>query len=67
PAIVTRLNRAVNDAVKAPDVVERMAGIGMEPLGTSPEQYRKNPARGKRAAGRSHPADRSPGGLKDAG
>jgi tripartite-type tricarboxylate transporter receptor subunit TctC len=40
-AIVTRLNRAVNDAVKSPDVVGRMAGIGMEPLGTSPEQYRK--------------------------
>ncbi len=39
--IVVRLNRAVNDAVKSPDVVERMAGIGMEPLGTSPEQYRK--------------------------
>ena len=39
--IVARLNKAVNDAVKAPDVVERMAGIGMEPLGTSPEQYRR--------------------------
>jgi tripartite-type tricarboxylate transporter receptor subunit TctC len=38
-AVVTRLNQAVNDAVKAPDVVERMAGIGMEPLGTTAEEY----------------------------
>jgi len=39
--IVARLNRGVNDAVKAPDVVERMAAIGMEPVGTTPEQYEK--------------------------
>jgi tripartite-type tricarboxylate transporter receptor subunit TctC len=39
--IVARLNKAVNDAVKAPDVVERMAGIGMEPVGTTPEEYQK--------------------------
>jgi tripartite-type tricarboxylate transporter receptor subunit TctC len=39
--IVAKLNKAVNDAVKAPEVVERMAGIGMEPLGTTPEQYEK--------------------------
>src|SRR3989449_9268572 len=38
---VARLNRAVNDAVKSPDVVERMAGIGMEPAGTTPEQYER--------------------------
>jgi tripartite-type tricarboxylate transporter receptor subunit TctC len=37
--VVARLNKAVNDAVKAPDVVGRMAGIGMEPLGTSPDEY----------------------------
>jgi tripartite-type tricarboxylate transporter receptor subunit TctC len=39
--IVARLNRAVNDAVKAPEVAERMAAIGMEPAGTTPEQYEK--------------------------
>jgi tripartite-type tricarboxylate transporter receptor subunit TctC len=39
--IVARLNRAVNDAVKAPDVAERMAAIGMEPVGTTPAQYEK--------------------------
>lgn len=38
-AVVTRLNRAVNDAVKSADVAERMAGIGMEPVGTTPEEY----------------------------
>jgi tripartite-type tricarboxylate transporter receptor subunit TctC len=40
-AITERLNRAVVDAVKAPDVVERMAAIGMEPAGSSPEAYEK--------------------------
>jgi tripartite-type tricarboxylate transporter receptor subunit TctC len=39
--IVAKLNQAVNDAVKSPEVVERMAAIGMEPVGTSPEQYEK--------------------------
>jgi len=39
--IVTRLNRAVIDAVKAPEVIERMAAIGMEPAGSTPEEYAK--------------------------
>jgi tripartite-type tricarboxylate transporter receptor subunit TctC len=39
--IVAKLNQAVNDAVKSPEIVERMAAIGMEPVGTSPEQYEK--------------------------
>jgi tripartite-type tricarboxylate transporter receptor subunit TctC len=41
PEIVTRVNRAVNNAVKASDITERMAAIGMEPAGTTPEQYEK--------------------------
>jgi tripartite-type tricarboxylate transporter receptor subunit TctC len=39
--IVARLNRAVNAAVRSPDLLERMAGIGMEPAGTTPEEYEK--------------------------
>lgn len=39
--IVARLNRAVNAAVSSSDVLERMAAIGMEPAGTTPEQYEK--------------------------
>jgi tripartite-type tricarboxylate transporter receptor subunit TctC len=39
--VVARLSRAVSAAVKAPDVAERMAAIGMEPAGTTPEQYQK--------------------------
>ena len=39
--IVARLNGAVSAAVKSPEVVERMAGIGMEPAGTTPEQYER--------------------------
>src|SRR5882762_6070651 len=38
---VARLNRAVNAAVKSPELVERMAAIGMEPAGTTPEQYER--------------------------
>jgi len=40
--IVTRLSQAVNDAVRSPDVLGRMAAIGMEPVGLTPEQYEKN-------------------------
>jgi tripartite-type tricarboxylate transporter receptor subunit TctC len=39
--IVARLNRAVLDAVKSPEVIERMGAIGMEPAGTTPEAYEK--------------------------
>jgi tripartite-type tricarboxylate transporter receptor subunit TctC len=39
--IVAKLNRAVVDAVRAPDVVERMGAIGMEPAGSTPEEYEK--------------------------
>jgi tripartite-type tricarboxylate transporter receptor subunit TctC len=39
--IVARLSRAVNAAVRSPDLLERMAAIGMEPAGTTPEQYEK--------------------------
>ena len=39
--IVARLGRAVIEAVKAPDVVERMGAIGMEPAGSTPEEYEK--------------------------
>jgi tripartite-type tricarboxylate transporter receptor subunit TctC len=31
----------VIDAVKAPEVVERMGAIGMEPAGSTPEEYEK--------------------------
>ena len=40
--IVTRLSQSVNDAVRNPDVVTRMAAIGMVPVGLTPEQYEKN-------------------------
>jgi len=40
--IIARLNRAVNDAIRAPDVVGRMAMIGMEAVGLTPEQYERN-------------------------
>jgi len=39
---VMRLNQAVNEAVRAPDMVARMSAIGMEPVGLTPEQYERN-------------------------
>ena len=39
--IVAQLSQAVNAALKLADVRERMASIGMEPLGTTPEEYEK--------------------------
>jgi len=39
--LVARLSRAVNAVVRSPDLLERMAAIGMEPAGTTPEQYEK--------------------------
>jgi len=39
--IIANLSGTVNAAVRSHEVVERMAAIGMEPLGTTPEQYEK--------------------------
>jgi tripartite-type tricarboxylate transporter receptor subunit TctC len=37
--IIARLSQALNAALRSPDVLERMAPIGMEPVGTTPEEY----------------------------
>ena len=37
--IVVRLNRAVSAGIRSRDAIERFAGLGMEPLGGSPEQF----------------------------
>lgn len=37
--IVVRLNRAVSAGIRARDAIERFAGLGMEPIGGSPEQF----------------------------
>ncbi len=39
PAIVDRLNRAVNDTLALPDVKERMSNLGVEPGGGSPQDF----------------------------
>jgi tripartite-type tricarboxylate transporter receptor subunit TctC len=39
--VVQRLNRELNAIVRMPDVVERMANFGAEPLGGSAEQFGK--------------------------
>ena len=39
PAIVAKLSRAVVEAVRSPDVVEKLAMQGAEPAGTSPREF----------------------------
>jgi tripartite-type tricarboxylate transporter receptor subunit TctC len=34
---IDRLNREINDVLKLPDVRERIAALGMEPVGTTPD------------------------------
>ena len=37
--IVTRLNREIVKILRLPDVRERLAGQGAEPVGNTPEEY----------------------------
>lgn len=37
PEVTSRLNAAMNDILKMPDVVQRMAALGIEPVGGGPE------------------------------
>lgn len=39
PAAVQRLNDAVNQAIKSPEVMERLASLAFEPIGGTPEQF----------------------------
>lgn len=45
-AIVTKLNAALLDAMKDPDVVKRVETLGAEPLGSTP-QPRREPRTGR--------------------
>jgi tripartite-type tricarboxylate transporter receptor subunit TctC len=39
PAVVTRLNTEINKALASPELKDRLLGVGVQPLGTSPEQF----------------------------
>jgi tripartite-type tricarboxylate transporter receptor subunit TctC len=41
PAVIDRLNRAIADALKKPEVVEKIQGMGAEPMFMTPEEFRK--------------------------
>ncbi len=41
PAIVKRLNQAIVQAMSAPDIVERVMGLGNDPVGDSPAEFDK--------------------------
>jgi tripartite-type tricarboxylate transporter receptor subunit TctC len=57
PAVLKRLNAAVNEAIRSPIFVERFAMIGDEPAGGTPEQFaetiRRDSARWAEAVKRS--------------
>jgi len=39
PAIIAKLNAGQNEAIKSADFKERLAGVGAEPIGSTPEVY----------------------------
>ena len=39
PAIVRKLNAGIAEALKSPDVVQRLAADGSTPVGSSPEAF----------------------------
>jgi tripartite-type tricarboxylate transporter receptor subunit TctC len=39
PAVIAKLNKRVNDALKQPDVRQRLVTAGIDPLGTTPAQF----------------------------
>lgn len=39
PAIVAEINRQIIDILQAPDVVEKIRAVGMEPSGNSPAAF----------------------------
>ena len=39
PGVVTRLNKAMVEAIQMPDVKERLLAFGLQPTGTSPEEF----------------------------
>lgn len=41
PEVIALLNQAINEAMKAPDVQERMRGAGTEPTQRTPEAFRQ--------------------------
>ncbi|MFC4274854.1 Bug family tripartite tricarboxylate transporter substrate binding protein [Achromobacter aloeverae] len=39
PAVIATLNKNINEALKDPDVRSKLATVGIEPRGTTPEQF----------------------------
>jgi tripartite-type tricarboxylate transporter receptor subunit TctC len=39
PGVITRLNTEINKALASSDLKDRLLGVGVQPLGTSPEQF----------------------------
>jgi tripartite-type tricarboxylate transporter receptor subunit TctC len=41
PAIVTKLSVDFGEVLRRPDIIERLAALGIEPLGSSPEEFNR--------------------------
>jgi tripartite-type tricarboxylate transporter receptor subunit TctC len=41
PEAVNALNRAINEALRKPDLVEKLRGIGAQPMPGSPQDFKK--------------------------
>jgi len=41
PAILAEISAGFSEAVKNPDVVKRLAELGFEPVGSSPEEFKR--------------------------
>ncbi len=39
PAIIRKLNAGITEALKSPDVVQRLGADGSTPVGSSPEEF----------------------------
>ena len=39
PALVAAFNRAINDVIKEPETAARFAAAGLEPRGSTPEEF----------------------------
>ena len=39
PAIIAKLNAGQNEAIKSAEFKERLAGVGAEPIGSTPQEY----------------------------
>ena len=58
-----KLNRAITEAIKQPEVAARFKDMGLEHVSMSPEEFRLYLVQGNREADRDHSRGKDHGGL----